>query len=270
VSFTPPDHRGDETDSTGARTGLCSVTFRQLSAAQVAQLAAEAQLVAVEWGSDLHAPPGDPDGLDAVRELSVAHGLSISSYGSYWRAGVTAASEFAAIVAAAQRLGAPRVRIWAGDVGSSAAGTADWRRVVLATRRAAAVAADHGVELAFEYHADSLTDSSTSTLRLLDEVGSPNVSTYWQPPRGLTSAEAVQNLSAVIDHVSAVHVFSWWPDQQRLPLLARKDLWLGVLRVLHRAESSADLLLEFVADDDPTTLHCEAASLRALMGEAQL
>ena len=40
--------------------GLCSVTMRQLGVEEVAKLAAESGLRAIEWGGDIHVPPGDP------------------------------------------------------------------------------------------------------------------------------------------------------------------------------------------------------------------
>ena len=38
--------------------GVCSVTFRALSVEEVAQLAASAGVQAIEWGGDVHVPPG--------------------------------------------------------------------------------------------------------------------------------------------------------------------------------------------------------------------
>ena len=39
------------------RPGLCSVTFRELDAERVVELAAEAGLACVEWAGDVHVPP---------------------------------------------------------------------------------------------------------------------------------------------------------------------------------------------------------------------
>ena len=41
------------------KTGLVSVTFRQKSVEEIAALTAEAGLSGVEWGGDVHVPPGD-------------------------------------------------------------------------------------------------------------------------------------------------------------------------------------------------------------------
>ena len=68
------------------RPGLCSVTFRALPAEELVDLAAEAGLESIEWGSDVHARPDGPAGLDHVRKLTEAAGLVVASYGSYYRA----------------------------------------------------------------------------------------------------------------------------------------------------------------------------------------
>jgi len=62
---------------------LCSVTFRALAPEEIVALAAEADLVAIEWGGDVHVLPGDLDRARAVRALTERHGLRVSSYGSY-------------------------------------------------------------------------------------------------------------------------------------------------------------------------------------------
>jgi hypothetical protein len=41
------------------RTGLVSVTFRQLSAEEIIKLVVCAGLEGIEWGGDIHVPHGD-------------------------------------------------------------------------------------------------------------------------------------------------------------------------------------------------------------------
>lgn len=47
------------------KTGLVSVTFRQKSVEEIAALTAEAGLSGVEWGGDVHVPPGDREAAAA-------------------------------------------------------------------------------------------------------------------------------------------------------------------------------------------------------------
>jgi hypothetical protein len=242
------------------RLGLCSVTFRRLPAAEVARCAADAGLEVVEWGADVHAPPGEPGTVRAVREVSDRYGLACCSYGSYFRATPGELAEFPAVARAAVLLGAPRVRVWAGATGSGATPPDERRTTVACLREAGRIAADHGLELAPEFHQGTLTDTVASTVRLLDEVDADNVRTYWQPPLDVPDEEALSGLAELGDRVTAVHAFSWWPGNTRLRLAAREDLWAAALRLLHGRNVEA--LLEFVPGDDPAVLGREAATLR--------
>jgi sugar phosphate isomerase/epimerase len=248
--------------------GLCSVTLRALSPAEVLARASAAGLTRVEWGADRHAPPGDVAALRGIRDLTERSGMVTCSYGSYWRAGTTPAAELPALLEAAEVLGAGRVRIWAGVVGSDRADPATREHVVTQLRLAADLAAERGIELACEFHADTLADTPESTVDLMQAAARPNLSTYWQPPVDVPDDAALAGLDQLLDRVSAVHVFSWWPGQTRLPLVGRRDLWRKVLTRLHEAERGPDLLLEFVPGDDPERIAPEAGTLRSWVGDA--
>jgi 3-dehydroshikimate dehydratase len=249
------------------RPGLCSVTFRELPAEAVVDLAANAGLESIEWGADVHAPPADPAALDRVRRLTEAAGLVVASYGSYYRADPDddARDEPAALVAAAERLGTTRVRVWAGRSASADASPEDRAGTVRELRRACDLAATGGVELALEFHRGTLTDTVASTVRLLEEVGRDTLSTYWQPPVGVDDAAAAAGLDELLPRVSTLHVFSWGPAGERLPLAARAVLWQQVLTAAQSGPACTDALLEFVAGDEPDLLRTEALTLRALL-----
>ncbi|MFY1649400.1 sugar phosphate isomerase/epimerase family protein [Solwaraspora sp. WMMB762] len=246
-------------------SGMCSVTLRREPALTVLDVAARAGLRRVEWGGDVHVPPGDTRAAALVRAASRDRGVEVASYGSYYRAGSDPADDFPAVLASAVALGAPRIRIWAGTLGSAQASADQRRAVVRATRAAAKRAADAGVTLAFEYHSDTLTDTADSALRLLADVDHPAVRTYWQPPLDLPDAAAVDDLRQMLPWADAVHVFSWWPRYERLPLTARDRLWRDVFAELRGTGRDFDALLEFVIDDDPARVATEAASLAQLI-----
>ncbi|MCX5205429.1 sugar phosphate isomerase/epimerase [Streptomyces sp. NBC_00237] len=264
VADDAPSRPPSGTGSGATRLGLCSVTFRRLPAAEVARCAEAAGLEVVEWGADVHAPPGEPDTVRAVREVSDRSGLACCSYGSYFRATPGELTEFPAVARAAVILGAPRIRVWAGTTGSEATAPDERHTTVACLREAARIAADHGLELAPEFHRGTLTDTVASTVRLLDEVDSDTVRTYWQPPLDVPDEEALSGLAELGDRVTAVHAFSWWPGNSRLRLAEREGLWTAALRLLNGR--GVEALLEFVPGDDPAVLGREAATLRRLAG----
>ncbi|WP_066292046.1 sugar phosphate isomerase/epimerase family protein [Arthrobacter sp. B6] len=244
--------------------GLCSVTLRHSSIADVAGTAADAGLAGVEWGTDVHIR--DDASADEAREASLAADLAVLSLGSYYRAG--SFTDFDAVMERAVRLDAPRIRVWAGDNGSAASDGELWADVVRDTQRIAAVAAGQRLEIAFEYHGGTLTDTPESTLRLLQDVGRDNVGTYWQPAVGLSDQAALAGLRQVLPFVSGIHCFSWWPEQERLALSGRKQLWRSVADVLREAGRPIDMMLEFVADDLPENVSHDADFLNHIaLGE---
>lgn len=213
----------------------------------------------------MHAPPGDVGRLGELGQQTREAGLRVASYGSYWRAGVSPQEDLLAIVAGAAALGAPRIRVWAGDTGTADADDRTWQAVSAALAQGAAVADDHGVELALEFHPDTLTDSATSTIELLERVDSPTLRTYWQPRLDEEVDASIKGLERLLPWLSAVHVFSWWPAAHRLPLSDRADLWSAALGRLADRVPPCDLLLEFVEGDDVRALARDAHTLHALL-----
>ncbi|WP_344515335.1 sugar phosphate isomerase/epimerase family protein [Dactylosporangium maewongense] len=222
-------------------------------------------LTCIEWGGDVHVPPGDPLRAEKVGADCRDRGIRVASYGSYFRPGRDSITQFAPVLEAAAALRAPRIRIWAGNTGSAQTAPDQRHAVIKVTRAAAAQAADAGVQLAFEFHGGTLTDTAESAVRLLEEVDHPAVGTYWQPPVGLDDPRALAGLRHVLPWVTAVHVFSWWPHTNRLPLAARSSLWLQVFALLQRSDHPYDALMEFVSDDDPAHVIADARTLARIV-----
>jgi sugar phosphate isomerase/epimerase len=271
---TPTPHTGASDGPAAAvlRTGLCSVTYRALGAAEVGRRAREADLAAVEWGTDVHVPLEDTAAQDAVRALAAADGPAVASLGTYLRCDrPSLADDGAAVLAAVRRTGAPRVRVWAGSTGSAEATRAARDAVVGGLRDLADAAVDvaPGLVIGVELHDGTLTDSEEAAARLLDEVDRPAVGAYWQPGVGLPDERALAGLRLLADRVVAVHAFSWWPAYERLPLAGRAPLWRAVLALLHERGRPTDVLLEFVPDDAPEVLPREAGTLRDLIEETR-
>ncbi len=239
------------------RIGLCSVTFRQLAAEQVIAAAAGAGLESIEWGADVHVPAGDPARAEIVAQRTADAGLAVASYGSYWRA----EEDISPVLDSAAALGADRIRIWAGRIGSAEASEAERSAITEAIADACASARERGITLALEYHSGTIADTPGAVRRLLDDV--PALRTYWQPTVGASDDAALHEYELLRDAVAAVHVFSWWPTTERLRLAERASLWAALFQT---ATEPRDALIEFVPDDDPALLAGEAATLRHWVG----
>lgn len=246
------------------RTGICSVTFRDLGIDEVIAHTVASGLESIEWGTDVHVPVDDLDRATRTGELTRDAGLVVASLGSYFRC--TLNEDLGGLLAAASAVGAPRLRVWAGRVGSASASPAERAETTAILRESALRAEDHGVELALEFHGGTLTDTGESARRLLEDVASDNLSTYWQPTVGLPDADALAEFEMIAPWVSTLHVFSWWPGAERLPLDSRFELWSRALAFAATLPRVTDALLEFVPDDDPALLPGEAATLRSVCG----
>jgi hypothetical protein len=86
-------------------------------------------LGAIEWGGDVHVPPGDLARAREICHITRDAGLSVVAYGSYLRLGENDQPDFCAVVETTRELGAPAVRVWAGKRGSAGADEAYRRRV---------------------------------------------------------------------------------------------------------------------------------------------
>lgn len=239
--------------------GLCSVTFRSLPPEQVAAIAARCGLAAIEWGGDVHAPPGDLAAARRCAEASRRHGITTLSYGSYLAAGQ--AADAAPVLAAAGALGASHLRVWAGLRGlASAQAGAAAHAACAAELRALAAAAPMPVSV--EYHPLTLSDGPDAANALLAAAAAPNLASLWQPDYGLLDpAVALAELAALGPRLSHLHVFHWTAEKERRPLAEGAALWRPVLRATARPGRIA--FLEFTRGDDPEALAEDAATLRA-------
>ena len=253
------------------RPGLVSITFRDLPAERVLDLAVDAGLAAIEWGGDVHVPHGDLDTAHRIGDLTRAAGLAVPTYGSYLRCGVDSSSspDAAAVVDTAAALGAEAVRVWAGDLSSAAADASDRRRVEAALRAACDHAAERmpGGTVVTECHANTLTDTAASAEALLDAVDRPNLRTLWQPWNEVPVTDCVAGLRRLLPRVTHLHVFQWRTgpaDQISLGSRAAVTAWSAYLAALDARDRFA--LLEFVPGGRPELLAAEAGALRALCG----
>ncbi len=253
------------------RTGLVSVSFRALSCEEIIEITASAGLDGIEWGSDVHVPPKDPGHAKNVAGATRAAGLAVTSYGSYYRAGAYGENyraEFAALLDTALILGAPVIRVWAGETGSRDTPDEKRARLVAETQEIADMAAEKKIRVAFECHNGTLTDEYHSSVRLMREIGRANVRMYWQPDERRDFSYNLEALEAILPYLETVHVFHWPEPGVRLPLADGAEVWPKYFETIAAADKTPAYLLEFMPDDDPASLPREARTLRRFLSGA--
>lgn len=241
--------------------GMTSVTFREKTVEEVAALAKKAGLSEIEWGGDRHVVPDDTDAVRRACAAMEKNGLLCSSYGSYYRLGDNDEDAFRAVCRTAKALGAGIVRTWLGRRGSAVMPPEMRADILEETRRLADIAAEYSQTLAFEFHGKTLNDNGESSVAFLSECKKENVKTYWQP---LSFSDNEKNLSMVLPHLAAVHVFTWDDAYQRYPLADGEAQWKKYLSILQDADISAKLIMEFVKDDSEEQFLTDAAFLHEI------
>lgn len=252
------------------QSGLTSVTFRSFPPDEIITLACQAGLDGVEWGGDVHVPHGDLERATEVGRATREAGLTVSSYGSYYRAGGSAAEEvnFQSVLKTAEALGAPVVRVWAGTTGSTETDDQQKANVIADLQRITSLAESANIEIALEHHRDTLTDRMDSALDLLLAVDAGNLRMYWQPQLDEDIAQREESLGCFLPFLSHVHVYHWihtGDSYERRPLAEGAMEWQQYFDVVHATGREHFALLEFVQDDSPEQLYADAETLNELL-----
>ncbi len=249
-------------------SGMVSVTFRKLDPKAIIEIAKKGGLEAIEWGGDVHVPPGKSRLAREVAEMTQAAGLAVSSYGSYYRVGNESEpyGQFEGVIETALGLGAPLIRVWAGERASAKADSAWWDTVVDASRSIADMAGAASLRLAFEYHRNTLTDTPETARKLLEMVNHPSMTSYWQMDLSLSPEERMASLETMCPWLSNLHVF-FEEGGKQLALAKGLSEWQGYLAHAARCGGERYALLEFVADGKPDNLVRDARTLTALLDE---
>ena len=166
-------------------------------------------------GIDLWKQYLDTADLAWVRDASAAQELQIVQVCPYFDFTTSEASaaaslrEAATFVGYAESLGAPYVRAYTGTTPSAEADNAMWARCVKGLQEACDMAAASDVTLLLETHqvihsGPCLSDTSPTTIRLLELVDRPNLRVAIQTPLvGETSEDSARQLGRYVDQIQA-------------------------------------------------------------------
>lgn len=257
-----------------------TVTFRSYSPVETLQFIARANVSAVEWAGDVHSPPGDPETAIAIKEASLAQGIEITSYGSYYQCddfGSATKGPFAfdlgaqAAFDSALALGVQDIRVWAGRNASSTATPA--YRSVVAKRLSefCDLAANLGIRVHLEFHRNTLADTAESAINLLATISKDNLYCYWQPRHTASVEENLSDIKTLGERISNIHVFHWIPlksdpsSLDRRPLIEGKHRWLQYFEELKKLSGEHYAMIEFVRNDSLSQFYDDAKTLREIV-----
>ncbi len=268
------------------RPGICSVTLAKKSVGEVIAIVKEAGLDGIEWWGKDHVPHGDIATAAKVKALTESSGLKVSSYGSYYRAGLSESEglSFASVLDTAVALGAPTIRVWAGNRNYTDADENYVLQIISDTMRIADMAAKAGLTVTFEFHGGSLTDNNVNAIKFASMTEHPAVLFSWQSPHGYDVGHCLSGLKGLLPRLSTIHVYHWTlgsyekntvnetirplklpEDFFRHPLSDGADRWREYFKILNTAGCDHFALLEFVKDDSPEQVIEDAGTLKELL-----
>lgn len=244
--------------------GLCSVTLRDKDVEEIIALVKDAGLEVIEWGSDVHVPETDPENAKNVAKMMHEADLETSSYGSYYKLG--SFDDFKPYIEIAKILGASIIRVWGGETGSEETTSEMRAKIVEDAERIGEMARAENLEIAIEYHRETLTDTPESAEQLMKEIDTPNVLLYWQPAESLSVTEQIESLPKLAPWITNVHVFHWENFHHRFPLEDGFDEWKQYIDIIsEQAPHEHNFLLEFVPNDSVEDFYESTETLKKLV-----
>jgi len=252
--------------------GLCTMSFQQQTPEQVLEICRGTKIKVIEWsGRQQHLPPETAAGR--VKEIASRcrdMGLAILSYGSYFGVFNDEPETFAGWLDVAEGLGCGTVRVWSGhwnDPGElSELSSGQVERLVDRTARVAAMGAERGLRVAFEYHGRTPTCGAEEVLGVIEKADHANMYTYWQmlPEVRRSVAENLADIDRVWPRLAYVHCHYFIGDELH-PMRKGDALWRPVVAKLKKKSYSGPLYLEYYKDYTPALLQADLDYLESLL-----
>lgn len=250
--------------------GLCTLSASDRPVEEVLELAAAAGYDGVEiWGRD-HVGDGSAERCGRIVDAAADLGLEIPTYGSYLRCGADAfEEEVEREVTIADRLGADRIRVWAGRQEFGDHDEDHWTAVVTDLATVTERAGETGVEVTVEKHANTLTNDREGARRVIEAVDDERCRLNYQPGFALPADEIAREATEFASLSSQLHLQAKAePDaESRSPLAeAYYDLEAVLEPFLERGfDGYANV--EFVSGDHPyrEAIAADLETIRAIV-----
>jgi len=247
------------------------LTLPELSPAEIVRNCKEAGLTHIEWWGRGHVPMGDVETAATVGRITREAGLQVSTYGSYYRVGVSQGDglAFDDVLQTGLALEAPAIRVWAGTQGSGECSDEQRQSILDETLRIADHCSEAGVRLVFEYHGGTLTATNASAEAFAAAAQHPSVFFGWQCRTGVSATERMAGLRVMLPRLATLHVFNWSKDEagnySRHPLGEAVEEWRGYFDVVAATGHDHVALLEFVKDNSVEQFQEDARVLREML-----
>ncbi len=254
------------------KTGLVSVSFRNLSPEEIIDMVKQAGLSGIEWGGDVHVPAGDIACAESVAFKTMEAGLETLAYGSYYYLGAYEdyRTEFQKVIDSAAALNAPVIRIWGGKKVSSALSKEERAALVRETQDLCDMLKGTKIALAFEFHNNTITDTAESAIRLMEEAERGNLYLYYQPNRHYVPvgesalSYCLKELNLVMPYLYHVHAYHFNAQNEKCLLEEGYSDFVKYIEAIRAAGKNPALMVEFCLDNKVENFFRDAKTIKKL------
>ena len=242
------------------RIGLCSVTFRQKSVAEVVALAKKAGIGYIEWGGDIHVT--NEDDARNVKSICDNADIKISSYGSYFNCADYDGDKWIQVCKIAKEMDAESIRVWLGKKDSEITSEEEYEALVSNTKKMCDVASEFGLTVCPECHDNTFNNNTDAILRFIADLNRNNFKTYFQS-RYFRMEYDLDRIDRTYNHIKDFHVS--YRDLKKEQQFRKKDKnYLDkLLKKFIEKGFDGIVMIEFVSRDSEKALLQDAEKLQS-------
>lgn len=242
------------------KIGMTSVTFRNKTVQEVVEICRRENVNYIEWGSDVHVKTRD-DALIA-KKLCDEAGITVSSYGSYYRVGGGSSEEWRSLCENAHIMGASSIRVWLGTKDSEETSEEEYQLLLDDCRSICDVAKEYGILVCPECHDNTFNNNTDAIIRFRGDLGRDNFKTYFQS-RYFRMEYDLDRIDRTFDFTENMHVS--YSDLKREQRFRKKDKnYLDtLLRKMISKGFNGIVMLEFTQDSDENAFADDIGKLKS-------
>ncbi len=242
------------------KLGLCSVTFRKKSAAQVVLIAKKAGIEYIEWGGDVHIK--NTEEARIVKSICDNEGVKISSYGSYFNSAEYDEAQWTEICEIASVMSAASIRIWLGKKDSEETNDSEYLTLLNNTKKMCDIAKKYSLLVCPECHDNTFNNNTDAFLRFQNDLKKDNFKTYFQS-RYCRLEYDLDRIDRTFDFIENVHVS--YRDLKKEQKFKKKDKYYidKLLDKLNSKGFDGIVMVEFVDFDSESALCKDVEKLRS-------
>ena len=222
--------------------GFTSNSFRNIKS--IEKIVAVAKSVAaecIEWSADVHVK--SIDDAKKAKKLCDDAGISVCSYGSYYRVGNGETDSWRNICEIAEILSAPVIRVWLGSADSEKTDNETYDKLLSEIKQMCDTAGEYGISVCPECHDNTFNNNTDAFLRMYNDAQKENFGTYFQSRYKKYNYD-MDRICRTAPYTECVHVSFFDRNREQFPRL-RPSYMNGIINKLIETGYDKSIVVEF-------------------------